>query len=70
MCKAWVNFAKTGNPNHDGLPNWDPCTDEKETTMLFSSNSVTKVNYDDKLAKLHKELAPNPFGNKDKIVAE
>ncbi len=23
MSKAWVAFAKTGNPNHAGLPKWD-----------------------------------------------
>lgn len=26
MVSYWTNFAKTGNPNADGLPQWKPCT--------------------------------------------
>src|SRR6266849_2691196 len=26
---AWVNFARTGNPNHDGLPHWPAYTSEQ-----------------------------------------
>ena len=24
MSRAWTNFARTGNPNVKGLPNWRP----------------------------------------------
>lgn len=26
MVKYWTNFARTGNPNGDGVPAWEPCT--------------------------------------------
>jgi para-nitrobenzyl esterase len=32
---AWVAFARTGNPNHKGLPNWPAYDAEKRATMVF-----------------------------------
>jgi para-nitrobenzyl esterase len=32
---AWVSFARTGNPNHAGLPFWPAYTAEKRATMFF-----------------------------------
>jgi len=34
---AWVNFARTGNPNHDGLPHWPSYTAEHRATMYFDT---------------------------------
>jgi para-nitrobenzyl esterase len=34
---AWVNFARTGNPNHDRLPHWPRYTAEKRATMYFDT---------------------------------
>ncbi|WP_163323779.1 carboxylesterase/lipase family protein [Draconibacterium mangrovi] len=36
MSQAWINFARTGDPNVPGkLPEWDPYTPEKGATMIF-----------------------------------
>jgi para-nitrobenzyl esterase len=35
MSKAWVAFARNGNPNHDGIPYWPAYTPEKRATMIF-----------------------------------
>jgi para-nitrobenzyl esterase len=34
---AWMNFARTGNPNHDGLPHWPSYTAEHRSTMYFDT---------------------------------
>jgi para-nitrobenzyl esterase len=34
---AWVNFARTGNPNHNGLPHWPAYTSEQRATMYFDT---------------------------------
>ena len=33
MSNYWVNFAKTGNPNGDGLPEWTAYTIDSECYM-------------------------------------
>ena len=35
MSDYWVNFASTGNPNGEGLPEWNPCTPDDPTAMRF-----------------------------------
>jgi para-nitrobenzyl esterase len=37
MAKAWVAFARTGNPNHSGLPKWQPFDAERRSTMMFNT---------------------------------
>ena len=34
MSEAWLAFARSGNPNHPGLPGWEPY-DEDRATMVF-----------------------------------
>lgn len=35
MADAWVAFARTGNPNHEGLPEWPPYDPAAKETMVF-----------------------------------
>jgi para-nitrobenzyl esterase len=35
MSGAWVAFAKSGNPNHSGLPSWQPYSASERPTMVF-----------------------------------
>lgn len=44
MSTAWVNFARTGNPNHSGLPHWSAYTADRHTTMIFDAPCA--VRYD------------------------
>jgi para-nitrobenzyl esterase len=37
MSDTWVAFARTGNPNHPGLPNWEPYDKKKRLTMVFDA---------------------------------
>jgi para-nitrobenzyl esterase len=34
---AWTSFARTGNPNHDGLPHWPKYTAEHRAVMFFDA---------------------------------
>lgn len=34
---AWGQLARTGNPNHKGLPNWPAYTPDKRATMIFDT---------------------------------
>jgi len=32
---AWISFARTGNPSHEGIPEWPKYDGEKRSTMLL-----------------------------------
>jgi para-nitrobenzyl esterase len=38
MQQAWTSFARTGNPNGKGVPNWNPYVDAR-ATMVFNTTS-------------------------------
>lgn len=42
MAKSFVNFARTGNPNGGGLPNWPQYTTGKGETMILDDVPVVK----------------------------
>jgi len=52
MSGAWVNFAKTGNPNTEGLPQWDAYTRRNGAVMIFDNQPEVKYNHDEELMKL------------------
>ena len=35
MSEAWLAFARTGDPNHPGIPTWAPYTTTRRDTMIF-----------------------------------
>jgi len=42
MAKSFVNFARTGNPNGGGLPNWPKYTSANGETMILNDECVVK----------------------------
>ena len=57
MSRAWGNFAKTGNPNAQGLPKWTAYTPENGATMIFDNKSEVRQHHDRALMKLLKPQA-------------
>ena len=39
MSRAWIAFARSGNPNVDGLPAWPPFDVKRRATMVFDRES-------------------------------
>jgi len=58
VSQAWINFARTGNPNHAELPTWPAFTDKKQSTMVFDNKCVVKENYDRKLIEIAGSSSP------------
>jgi para-nitrobenzyl esterase len=46
MCDAWIQFARTGNPNHPQLPNWPAFSAQTIPTMIFDHPSRVEMNPD------------------------
>lgn len=52
VCKAWISFARTGNPNHSGLPEWPAFKDSNGAMMVFNNKCEVKNDPDGDARKL------------------
>jgi para-nitrobenzyl esterase len=57
---AYVNFAKTGNPNNKALPEWPAWSAGNRATMVFDRESSLRVEHEQELLALLQKAAP-PF---------
>jgi para-nitrobenzyl esterase len=44
MSQAWINFARTGDPNHRGLPPWPQFQEARRAVMVFNDHCEVKDN--------------------------
>lgn len=52
VSQAWINFARTGNPKHPGLPEWPPYNANNTSTMHFDNICTVKPQMDKELFAL------------------
>ena len=38
MMDSWISFARSGNPNHDGIPSWPAYDMDNRATLLFGED--------------------------------
>lgn len=50
---AWVAFARTGNPNHAKLPNWEPYDNIRRAVMIFNDEC---------------KLLNDPYGSEQRLL--
>ena len=43
MSEAWVSFARSGDPNHSGIPRWEAWNPTRWPTMVFGKE-IAAVN--------------------------
>ncbi|MGE3326247.1 MAG: carboxylesterase/lipase family protein [Acidimicrobiia bacterium] len=56
VSEAFVRFAHTGDPNHDGLPQWRPYQPDDRCTMVLDERSHLEVDPDRELREVYTEL--------------
>ena len=61
MSRAWINFARTGNPNAEGLPQWPEYKPEEGATMVFDNTCEVKYNHDKPLLEFMEEFPGQGF---------
>ena len=52
MSRSWAQFAHTGNPNVEGLPEWEAYTAENGELMIFDHSCYIANNHDRRLQEI------------------
>ncbi|MFF4319263.1 carboxylesterase/lipase family protein [Streptomyces sp. NPDC001568] len=60
MHRAWIAFVRTGDPNHAGLPRWDPYAAGERTTMRFDAVVTALADLAGDARILHEGSAHSP----------
>jgi para-nitrobenzyl esterase len=63
MNAYWANFAKTGNPNGQGLPEWSVFKPKKQQVLDIQSDGKAVGKPDPKKARLDVIEKENKWGN-------
>lgn len=55
MSEAWIHFARSGNPNHVGIPRWKSFDPATSGTMVFDDQCLFREHLDDDMQKVMSE---------------
>jgi para-nitrobenzyl esterase len=58
MQDAWINFARTGNPNHPGMPEWPAYDPNRRATMILDTKCETKDDPDRDVREFYTNQVP------------
>ena len=61
MSQAWINFARTGNPNAECLPQWPAYNPEEGAMMIFDNKCEIKYNHDKELMEFIRQFPTRGF---------
>lgn len=61
MSKAWANFARSGNPDTEGLPGWPAYNPEEGATMVFDNECRIVRNHDKELLEVARRVPVRGF---------
>lgn len=56
MMDSWVTFARMGNPNHEGFPEWPPYNKTQRATMILNKNPKLEFAQLDTLREVWDEI--------------
>lgn len=58
LSRALVQFARVGNPNHEGLPYWPQYSKQTRATMIFDRETRLGIDHDRTLLRIQNECVP------------
>ena len=61
MSQAWINFARTGNPSTEELPQWPAYSGCDGATMFFNNTCEVKYNHDKELIGFIRQFPTRGF---------
>lgn len=61
MSQAWINFARTGNPGTDELPQWPAYNCSEGATMFFDNECIVRYNHDKELMEFIRQFPTRGF---------